>query len=147
MYNVNALLLSSHKHIACILLSNSILNLSGVVFHFQHKGSRFVVWSRKFDPMIDQTVVNSIDRHLLGISYKGISTCSFYMYRFASRKSYTVSRPSSPVRQVRRAPDHFFGQSRYPPYHFCLLGHIDSEWGYRNGLVSVIYLVAVLTND
>ena len=34
---------------------------------------------------------------------------------------------------------------------FCLLGHspasIDSEWGYRNGLVSVIYLVAFLTND
>ena len=28
------------------------------------------MWSRKFDPMIDQTVVNSVDK-LLGISHKG----------------------------------------------------------------------------
>ena len=28
------------------------------------------------------------------------------------------TRPSSPVRQVRRAPDHFFGRICYPPYHF-----------------------------
>ena len=27
------------------------------------------------------------------------------------------SRPSSPVRQVRRALDHFFGRICYPPYH------------------------------
>ena len=26
-------------------------------------------------------------------------------------------RPSSPVRQVLRAPDHFFGRICYPPYH------------------------------
>ena len=29
-----------------------------------------------------------------------------------------IARPSSPVRQVRRAPDHFFGRPWYPPYHF-----------------------------
>ena len=29
-----------------------------------------------------------------------------------------LTRPSSPVRQVRRAPDHFFGRICYPPYHF-----------------------------
>ena len=28
------------------------------------------------------------------------------------------TRPSSPVRQVRQAPDHFFGRICYPPYHF-----------------------------
>ena len=29
-----------------------------------------------------------------------------------------ITTPSSPVRQVRRAPDHFFGRICYPPYHF-----------------------------
>ena len=31
---------------------------------------------------------------------------------------FNCQRPSSPVRQVRRAPDHFFGRIYYPPYHF-----------------------------
>ena len=35
--------------------------------------------------------------------------------------------------------------------HYCLLGRvpasIDLEWGYRDGLVSVVYLAAFLTND
>ena len=32
---------------------------------------------------------------------------------------YLYTRPSSPVRQVRRAPDHFFGQVCSPPCPFC----------------------------
>ena len=49
-------------------------------------------------------------KQLFFLSYRG-------QYREFKYQLYHA-RPSSPVRQVRRAPDHFFGRPWYPPYHF-----------------------------
>ena len=52
-------------------------------------------------------------------SYNGMPTSPMQgMQTQSGMNSYIMPRPSSPVRQVRRAPDHFFGQICYPPYHF-----------------------------